>query len=241
MFANELRSAIEAAPRMALGKITTLLWKAFGTAQITEAEADELSNLIEVRKVVPKPDPDTRRKAVGSRPLTDASLARRRRWAASGRLPPALAANFTLGEIAVLAVLAETVVRSGDCRHCNDYIAALAGVSRSMVKNALRQAKRLGLITVEQRRVAAWRNNTNIVRIVSPEWEAWNRLKRRSIPEGGGVKSVTGSNTIDIKLGKKRGLRGQKKLSRRGRRARKNEPDENRSARHNLNAPAQAS
>jgi hypothetical protein len=240
MFANELRSAIESAPRMVLGKLAVLLWRAFSAAQITEAEADELSNLIEIRKVVPKALPEPHRKAVGSRPITNSSLARRRRWAASGRLPPALAALFTQGEAAVLAVIAETVVRHGDCRHCNDFIAALAGVSRSMVKNALRQAKILGLITVEQRRLAAWRNDTNIVRIVSPEWQAWNRLKRRSIPEGGGVKSVTSSNTKVINRGKKRGLRGQKGLPRRGRRARKNEPDENQTAGYDLKGTAQA-
>ena len=35
---------------------------------------------------------------MGSRPVSGASLERRRRWAASGRLPPALAARFTLAE-----------------------------------------------------------------------------------------------------------------------------------------------
>ena len=38
MFANELRSAIESAPRMALGKLAVLLWRAFSAAQINDAE-----------------------------------------------------------------------------------------------------------------------------------------------------------------------------------------------------------
>lgn len=245
MFASEFRRQIKAAPRISLGVVAALMWRAFGDGQITEAEAEELSNLIEVCRVVspspeaPKP-PEPPKTSVGARPRTPASLERRRLWAASGRLPPALAARFTQGETAVLAVIANTVVRSGDCRHCIEQIAALAGVCRTTVKNAIRHAQALGLVSVEIRVQSAFRNKPNIVRIVSPEWQAWNRLKRRSIPEGGGVKSVTSSNTKLINRGKKRGLRGQKGLPKRGRRGRKNEPDENRTAEYDLKGTAQA-
>ena len=85
---------------------------------------------------------------MGSRPRTDASMERRRRWAASGRLPQGIAARFTL---------AETASR-GDCRMYVDHIAAVAGVSRSTVKTAIRQARTLGLITVEERPQTAFRN-----------------------------------------------------------------------------------
>ena len=130
------------------------------------------------------------RARVGSRPITSASVERRRSWAAAGRLPPALAARFTLGDVAVLAVIAAEVVKTGACRLAIDHIAALAGVGRSTVKRALREAHGLGLIRIEERRLTAWRNDTNVITVVSPEWSAWLRLRR-----GGGVQFGTATNT----------------------------------------------
>src|SRR5690349_20272165 len=83
-----------------------------------------------------------------------ASMERRRRWAASGGLPPALAARFTLAETAVLAVIAAETRKHGDCRLTNGEIADVAGVSITTVKNAMRQAGGLGLISVEERRLS---------------------------------------------------------------------------------------
>src|SRR5215212_9551081 len=118
------------------------------------------------------------RARVGSMPITPASVERRRSWAAAGRLPPALASRFTLGEVAVLAVIAAEVVKNSACRLALDHIAALAGVGRSTVKRALREAHGLGLIRIEERRLTAWRNDTNVVTIVSPEWSTWLRLRK---------------------------------------------------------------
>src|SRR3954463_16198669 len=115
-------------------------------------------------------------------------MERRRRWAASGCLPPALAARFTLAEQAALAVVAAEHRRGGDCRLTNQEIADVAGVSLTTVKNALRAARGLNLISIEERRLTAFRNAPNVVRIVSPEWRAWLRL-------GGGGKSVPRSPT----------------------------------------------
>lgn len=213
MFANELRCAVEAAPRIKLPEIARLMWQAFALGQITETEAEELSSRIEIRKVVPRQHAPS--KAVGSTARTDESLERRRRWAASGRLPPVLAAKFTMGEVAVLAVLAETVIRYGDCRRCIEQIAAIAGVCRSTVKNAVRQAETLGLVSVERRPQTAWRNLPNIVRIIAPEWQTWNRLTRRSPPRGRGVKSLTSSNTKNTKQCEKRGFEQKRRRQRR--------------------------
>jgi Asp/Glu/hydantoin racemase len=48
------------------------------------------------------------------------------------------------------------------------------GVCRSTAQNALRAARRLGLITVQERRRRGMASLTNVVRIVSREWTAWN-------------------------------------------------------------------
>ncbi|MCJ2102789.1 helix-turn-helix domain-containing protein, partial [Methylobacterium sp. E-046] len=134
-YANEIRRQVEAAPRAALPAVTAALWRAYGEGKVTEAEAEALSVLIEGRRLtyVPPTRPKLEqasnpagttitevkaidrlgppRRAVGSRPRTDASMERRRRWAASGRLPPGLAARFTLAEQAVLALVAAETAR----------------------------------------------------------------------------------------------------------------------------------
>lgn len=243
MFADHLRSAIEAAPRITLPAVTAQLWRAFGEGHVSEAEAEVLAALIEARQApagkpgnsgfgstVGKSDgavpaaeiPAPRR--VGSRPRTDASMERRRRWAASGRLPPALAARFTLAEQAVLALVAAETCRRKDCRLAIEHMGALAGVSRSTVKNAIREAVRLGLLTVEERQITGWRNDTNVVRIVSAEWTAWLRLTRKRKPEGeavmalasegGGVKTVASTPTEVLHLWKSRPAEPPQRLPR---------------------------
>jgi hypothetical protein len=203
-YADEIRRQAEAAPRAALPAVTAALWRAYGDGQITEAEAEALSVLIEERRATyvtngrtragqsPNPSATSEihvgigtaavaapRRAVGSRPRTDASMERRRRWAASGRLPPGLAARFTLAEQAVLALVAAETVRRKDCRLAVGHLAAIVGVAETTVRNAIREAVKLGLVTVEERRITGFRNDTNIVRIVSPEWTAWLRLARK--------------------------------------------------------------
>src|SRR4051812_1527892 len=104
MFADELRRAVEASPRGERAKVAGLLWRAYAAGQVSEAEASELSDLIESRRALPAAQKPLQRR-LGSRPRSSASMERRRRWAASGALPPALAARFTLAETAVLAVV----------------------------------------------------------------------------------------------------------------------------------------
>jgi hypothetical protein len=49
-------------------------------------------------------------------------------------------------------VVAREVQRADRCELCLDKISALAGVSRSTTQNALHEARRLGLVTVTERR-----------------------------------------------------------------------------------------
>ncbi len=96
-----------------------------------------------------------------------------RHLAASGPMPPALACKFTVSELAVLRIVGDEVRQH---RHCDcrvDEIAARAGVCRRMVQNALREAARLGLLTIEERRREGRRNLPNVVRIVWREWTSW--------------------------------------------------------------------
>src|SRR3954462_8574311 len=135
MFIEQLRRAVEASPRVELAKVASLLWRAYAAGQVTEDEASELSELIEARRALPAAQKPMQRR-LGSRPRSSASMKRRRRWAAAGALPPALAARFTLAEPAVLAVLAAEVLRHSACTLTIGHIAALAGVSETTVRNA---------------------------------------------------------------------------------------------------------
>ena len=113
----------------------------------------------------------------------------------------------------MLALVAAEIVRRKDCRLAVGQLAAIAGVAETTVRNAIREAAKLGLVTVEERRVTGFRNDTNIVRIVSAEWQAWLRLARKSpgghlerekappMPgEGGGCKSARGTSTQVLTL-----------------------------------------
>ncbi len=129
-YADAIRRQVDDAPRAALPAVAKAMWSAFAAGQITEAEAEALSVLIEARQTkhetvshlpgeahtgrdTPQVRQNRPRAGGGSRPRTNASLERRRRWAASGRLPPALAAKFSLAEHAVLALIATETARRG--------------------------------------------------------------------------------------------------------------------------------
>src|SRR3712207_4525098 len=95
-------------------------------------------------------------------------------------MPPALACKFTVSELAVLRIVGDEVRQHGHCARCVDEIAARAGVCRRMVQSAIREAARLGLLTIEERRREGRRNLPNVVRIVSKEWTSWLARGRRS-------------------------------------------------------------
>src|ERR671913_1288403 len=109
-------------------------------------------------------------------------------------MPPALACKFTVGELAVLRIVGDEVRQHGHCARCVDEIAARAGVCRRMVQNAIREAARLGLLTIEERRREGCRNLPNVVRIVSKEWTSWlargGRVSRPSAEPLIGCKKV---------------------------------------------------
>src|SRR6185503_12089211 len=193
MFAEQLRRAAEASPRVELARVAQLLWKAYAAGQVSEAEASALSEAIEARRALPAAQKPLQRR-LGSRPRSPASMERRRRWAASGALPPALAARFTLAETAVLAVVAAEALRHGRCTLVIEHIAALAGVGRSTVKRALRAAQGLGFVRIEERRVSAWRNAPNVVTITSREWSAWLRMRRKGVGSNSGLPRIQESN-----------------------------------------------
>ncbi len=109
-------------------------------------------------------------------PDRQASIERRRRQAASGVVPSKIASSFTLGETAALTIIARQCQRGGVCSLPIDMIAALAGVSRSTTQNALRAARRLGLLEVKERRRRGLPSLTNVIKVISAEWLNWLKV-----------------------------------------------------------------
>ena len=73
-----------------------------------------------------------------------ASIARRRRLAASGMLPPQLAERLTTGEQAVAYIVAAEFLAHGVCDLSRNAIAARAGVCHALAKRTLLLIERLG-------------------------------------------------------------------------------------------------
>ena len=170
MFADEMRRAVMAAPFMGLDALSKGVWQAYGAGTLDDAEAGALCELIAARRVVSAPvtnQPKWGRS--GSRPRTSASLERRRSWAACSWMPPAMAAGFTQAENAALAVIIRDIATTGRCGLPMGAIAARAGLCITSARNAVREARRRGILHVEERRVSYDRNLPNLITITSRE------------------------------------------------------------------------
>ena len=49
------------------------------------------------------------------------------------------------------------------------------------MRYAVREARWLGLLQIEERRVSAWRNLPNRLTIMSREWRSWLAMRRRGV------------------------------------------------------------
>jgi hypothetical protein len=153
MFTDQLTRAIAAARTPQLDHLSAELWKAYAAGALSDDDAQAAAEAIRERKLVSTPKAPSPPKARRQRsPDRQASIARRRHLAASGPMPPALAARFTQAEMAAFRIIADEVRQHGVCALHIDAIAARAGTCRTVVKNALREARRLNLVTVQERR-----------------------------------------------------------------------------------------
>jgi hypothetical protein len=170
MFTDQLTRAIAAARTPQLDHLSA-------AGALPDDDAQAAAEAIRERKLASAPKAPPPPKARRQRsPDRQASIARRRHLAASGPMPPALAARFTQAEMAAFRIVSDEVRHHGVCGLHIDTIAARAGTCRTTVKNALREARRLNLVTVQGRGRRGQKSLTNLVRIISPEWMAWIRI-----------------------------------------------------------------
>src|SRR5919112_1289459 len=212
-FCDQMAAAIDGARTLTrLDHLSRSIWQGLAAGAVGDDEAQSLAERLHARRSLlrgeikpvgipvgrPSIFPPRRLQRAPKRPV---AITRRRHLAASGPMPPSLACKFTVGELAVLRIVGDEVHQHGQCDRCVDEIAARAGVCRSLVKNALRTAARLGLVTVEERRREGRRNLPNVVRIVSKEWTSWlGRGGQSSHPAAApliGVKKITPTDKTD--------------------------------------------
>jgi hypothetical protein len=111
-----------------------------------------------------------------------------------------------VGELAALRIVTDEVRERGHCDRTIAEVAARAGVCRSIVKNAIRAAAAMGLLTVQERRREGQKNLPNVIRIVSREWLQW--IKRGAQRNGShsskpiGVRNLTPTARILREEGK---------------------------------------
>lgn len=191
MFHAAIKAAIEDARTLAhMDELSRQVWQGHGSGALSDDEAQALAERLHGRRSAIRDDirpvgiPAGRASLFPPRtrsvsPDRAASRDRRRLLACSGPMPPALAARFTTGQLAVLRIVADEVASKGVCGLCVDAIAARAGVCRRLAQAAIRLAAGDGLLTVEERRHEGRKNSPNLVRIISREWQAWMRRGQR--------------------------------------------------------------
>src|SRR5207253_2796912 len=102
------------------------------------------------------------------------------------------------GERAVLCIVSGEVKRQGVCDWPIDRIAAMAGVSRTTVQNALREAQRQLHVRIQHRPVPGRKSQTNVVYVIDREWRSWIRIGP-SMARSIGFKTVNPTKNIDRK------------------------------------------
>jgi hypothetical protein len=224
MLADDIADRIALAGHPAeIDEVVKEVWGHHFAGVLTEDEAEVLHEAararreaIQERRIETRPKPRTALSGAPRNsarrpqrsPDRQASIERRRRLVASGPLPPPLAARFTWGEIAVMRIVGDECRAHGQCTLHIDAIAARAGVHRTTVQNALREAQGRGevpgspIISVQERRRKGQRSLTNIIRIVSREWRDWlhKGSSRSAMGVGSKCTAIKKTNTTDTGL-----------------------------------------
>lgn len=200
---HALRVEAETVPHAALAALNQRISAAFLAREIGEPEYEALDAIVRARQDGQR-SPRTAAAQLGQlrsifparrlqrAPERSVAIERRRRLAASGPMPPQLAARFTTGQLAALRVVADEVASQGACELCVDAIAARAGVSRRLAQAAIRLAEGDGLLLVVERRQHGDRNLPNRLTVLSRDWLAWIARGGR---RGGGCKSLHPTST----------------------------------------------
>jgi hypothetical protein len=207
---DQLATAIEAAHFGKFDRLGQSIWAAHGAGHLTDDEASGLAEALQARRTSNRPPPTVgdalrstkltfKRAAYQRSPDRAASVGRRRKLAASGPMPPALAANFTTCELAVLKIVADEVSAKGYCDLDIRQIGSRAGVCETTVRNAMRAAELDCLIKILRRPRPGLKHLTNIITIIRAEWKQWVASRpRRRVSSGNAAPLIpTGCKSVE--------------------------------------------
>jgi hypothetical protein len=171
-----------------LDNIASRIWFVRGQDQLTDAAADYLQHCVirrrsaggmrhpvtaAIQRLAGRLSSRFKPRKPPRSPDREASRNRRRMLGGSSALPDRLRHCYTEGNRAVLCIVAGEIKQHGVCALPIDKIAALAGVCRTSVQNALHEARRLRHIRIAERPQPGRKHLPNIVEIIAPEWLAW--------------------------------------------------------------------
>jgi len=205
LFKDQLCRAVETARgAKALDDVSRLVWRGMSQGVLDDDDAQMLAELIHARRESLKEQQEASRpksifppRRPQRAPVRADAIARRRRLAASGPLPPSIAARFTVGEAAVMRIVGDECRDRGFCALSLAAIAARAGVCRKLAQNAIRLARRHGLLAVQERPCPGKPHLTNVITVVSAEWQLWLFRSKGGAMRGGGKKTApTDTNSI---------------------------------------------
>lgn len=209
MFAMHLQAAMAAAHNfLQVDNIVKAAAKAFGAGGLNELEAESVFALAHARRQQIRSPQDFSQKILADgiskihlpiprgksgglpsyfppkrrvlKERTAARWQRKNRLGMSSPLPFYLERDFTVGQLAVVRIVADDVFSKGHCTCTMSELADRAGVSLSWAKQALRIAKALGLLAVEERPQWRAKHKPNIITIISEDWLIWiKRAPRR--------------------------------------------------------------
>jgi hypothetical protein len=179
MFIEHFEGAIARAQFSDLDSLARAVWKAHGAGHLDDETAQALAEQLEARRpkagegratsFAPAAVAPKRQRS----PDKVASIERRRRLARASPVPPELVDQFTQGELAVITVVAGEIQRAGACTWCLDRIAAVAGVCKTLVRDAIRKARNVGLLYSIERRRRGQKSLTNVVKALRRSWGVW--------------------------------------------------------------------
>jgi len=164
LLAEQMTAALERARTLTqLDAISTDIWRGHGAGLLGDSEAQGLAEALEPRRksmrreITPVGIPPGRNtlfppRRIQRSPDRARSRERRRGLAADRPLPPGLASKFTEGQRAILHIVGDEVRVRGCCSLCIETIAAWAGTCRRHVQSTIREAARLGLLVIQERR-----------------------------------------------------------------------------------------
>lgn len=173
-----MEQRIQAAPGSVLYALEQRAWREWGAGRLSDLTATMIIDAIGSRRHELR---QRKARVAQERPRSEKTMLRRK-MAAAGPCPPQMASHYTLGEQAILMVIAFEIRKHGFCDLAVGEIARLAGGSETAVRNTRRKAVQLGHMNVQVREHKDLPHETNILTAKSKEWITW--IKKSAVSEG---------------------------------------------------------